>query len=386
VASVDAIPAAVFSPAGEGRPGRRSDAIPLNVGDTWLPPIPGARMEDLSESDHPGLHRYADPHGVPELLDALVAKLRTSNGIACERESVLVTAGATGALACAVSVCAEPEEEVLILSPFWPLIRGIVQAQRARPVEVPFYDRVASAEEAVGTVAERLSPRSVALYVSTPSNPTGRVIPEDWLAALAEFARRENLWLLSDEVYEDYVYRGKHVSLARFAPERTFSVFSFSKAYGMAGHRVGYLSGPTPAVAAAEKVATHTFYAAPTAAQMAALRTLELGRGWLERARKLYREAGEDAARALGLPPPEGGTFLFLDLRERLDARGIDGFLEDALAEGVALARGAACGTAYGDFARLCYTAAPPERVATAARRLARLLERMPSRPSARSA
>jgi N-succinyldiaminopimelate aminotransferase len=371
---VERIPASVYwskLPDGEVPPAR---VVPLNVGDTWLPPVPGARMEDLAEAAYPDLHRYAHPRGVPELVEALVEKLRARNGLACTPESVLVAAGATGALACAVGAIADPGDEVLILAPFWPLIRGISQALRAEPVEVPFYDRVASAEEAVAAVRARLSPRSVALYVSTPSNPTGRVLPAEWLEALAGLARRENLWLLSDEVYEDYVYRGEHVSLGRFAPERTFSVFSFSKAYGMAGHRVGYLAGPADAVAAAEKVGTHTFYAAPTAAQRVALRALEVGEAWLEKARRAYREAGEDAAAALGLPPPEGSTFLLLDLRRRLGPRGIDAFLEECLRRGVALARGAACGEDYAGFARLSFTAAPPPDVADAVRRIAPLV------------
>jgi N-succinyldiaminopimelate aminotransferase len=371
VRSIDRIPGAVFSPAGAPL-GDAPDVVPLHVGDTWMPPIPGARMEDLREKDHPGLHRYAEPRGIPKLLDAVSEKLRARNGIACEPGSVVVTAGATGALACAVAACVEPDEEVLILAPFWPLIRGIVRTFRGCPVEVPFFDRVGDADQAVAAVEDRISPRTVALYVSTPSNPTGRILPESWLVRLAELARRHDLWLFSDEVYEDYVYRGKHVSIARFAPERTVSVFSFSKAYGMAGHRVGYLSAPPELASAAEKVVTHTFYQAPTAAQEAAVRALEVGAPWLAEARRAYREAGEDAASILGLPPPEGGTFLFLDLRGH--PGGVAAFVGEALREGVALARGAACGEAYEDFARMSFTAAPPDRVAAAVRRLAPLL------------
>ncbi|MEN8185347.1 MAG: pyridoxal phosphate-dependent aminotransferase, partial [Myxococcota bacterium] len=290
VGSIDRIPPAVFSPVGQPLAGTR-DLVPLNVGDTWMPPLEGARMQDLLEADHPELHRYTDPRGLPALLEGVTEKLRERNGIDCDPASVVITAGATGALACAVASCVEPGEEVLILAPFWPLIRGIVHTFRGRPVEVPFFDRVGSADDAVAAVEAKLSSRTVALYVSTPSNPTARVLPEEWLVRLAELARRENLWLFSDEVYEDFVYRGKHVSLARFAPERTVSVFSFSKAYGMAGHRVGYLCAPPELASAAEKVVTHTCYQAPTAAQFAALRALELGGAWLQRARRSYPQA-----------------------------------------------------------------------------------------------
>jgi N-succinyldiaminopimelate aminotransferase len=366
------MPGGVYAPS--VRRGAVDGACPLNVGDTWMEPFVGGRMEDLRQADHPGLNRYSPPRGLPALVDALVEKLRSRNRLPCERSSVLVAGGATGALSTAVGMLAAPGEEVLILAPFWPLIRGIVQSFRATPAEVPFYDRVDSAEAAVAAVRARLTARSVALYVSTPSNPTGRVIPSDWLETLADFARREDLWLISDEVYEDYLYAGEHVSVARFAPERSLTAFSFSKAYGMAGIRTGYLVGPAEAVAHAEKIATHTFYCAPTAGQIAGLRALSDGGPWIEQARRSYRGVAVETAAALGLPPPQGSTFHFVDVSRHLDDRGIAGFLEDCLDDGVALAPGASCGEAYGEWVRLCYTAAPPEAVIAAVNKLAERL------------
>jgi len=363
------MPAAVYAPT--ARAAVRRDVCPLNVGDTWMEPFVGGRMEDIHQRDHPGVNRYSPPKGLPDLVDAIVEKVRTRNGIACERESVLVAAGATGALCTAIGMLADPADEVLILAPFWPLIRGIVQAFRATPVEVPFFDRVDSVEAAVEAVRERITDRSVALYVSTPSNPTGRVLPRAWLEALAELARRHDLWLISDEVYEDFVYDGEHVSIGAFAPERCLSTYSFSKAYGMAGFRIGYLVGPGAAVTQAEKIATHTFYCAPTAGQIAGLHALRDGREWVERARERYRAVGAETAALLGLPPPQGSTFHFVDVSRHLSETGIAGFLEACYDDGVALAPGASSGAAYESWVRLCYTAAPPEQVIAAVRKLA---------------
>lgn len=369
--ATEAMPGAVFSPIAHRMSQVPGGVVPLHVGDTFMEPFAGARMEDLRERDFPGLHRYCETRGVPELVLAIAEKARTKNALPAGPESVLVTAGATGALGASVASVTSPGDEVLILAPYWPLIRGIVEAFRATPVEVPFYDRVEGADEAVAAVAEHLSPRTSALYVSTPSNPTGRVLPVDWLEALAGWAAREGLWLLSDEVYEDYAFRGEHVSLGRFAPERTFSVFSFSKAYGMAGNRTGYVVGPPDAITQAQKISTHTAYAAPTSGQVAGLRALHEGAPWIERARAVYEEVGREAAARLGFDAPEGGTFLFFDVADRLDERGIWGFLEDCVTDGVALAPGPSCGAAYGSWVRLCYTAAPPEVVLDAVDRLA---------------
>jgi N-succinyldiaminopimelate aminotransferase len=370
------MPGAVYSPFADRMADHPGPLYPLHVGDTWMEPFEGGRMESIRAAEHPGMHRYSDTRGLPTLIDALVDKVRARNGLPCERESVLVGAGATGSLATAVGAVAAPGDEVLILSPFWPLIRGIVQTFRARPVEVPFYDRVDSAEAAVEAVRERLSDRSVALYVSTPSNPTGRVLAESWLVALAELARSENLWLLSDEVYEEYVYSGRHVSMGRFAPERTISAFSFSKTYGMAGNRVGYLVAPPALVEQARKIGTHTFYHAPTATQIAAERALRDGGRWVDEAREHYRAVGEKTAAALGLPAPEGSTFLFVDVSTRLDERGLQGFLADCFEQGVLVAPGRSAGRDYASWVRLCYTAVPPEQMAEAAARLARCLGR----------
>jgi aspartate/methionine/tyrosine aminotransferase len=372
--AVAAMPAAVYTPFDLSRhPG---PLFPLHVGDTWMEPAPGARLEDLREADFPGLHRYGPTGGIAPLVDAIARKLREQNGLAVEREQVLVTAGATSGLACAVSALCDPGEEVLICAPFWPLIRGIVRAQRGTPVEVPFFDRVATAAEAVAALDARVTPRTVAVYFSNPSNPSGRVLAPDQVEALAGWARARDLWILSDEVYEEFVYRGEHVSTARFAPERTLSAFSFSKTYGMAGNRVGYLAGPAAAIAEAHKVSVHSAYHAPTAAQLAALRALEGGAEWVKGARESYARVGREAAALLGLPAPEGSCFLFVDAAARLDERGLPGFLADCFADGVVVAPGASAGEAYGSWVRLCYTVLPPDAALEGVQRLARRLGR----------
>jgi N-succinyldiaminopimelate aminotransferase len=375
-ASVTAMPGAVYSPFADRLLDHPGPLYPLHVGDTWLEPAEGMRMQDIVSADHPALHQYCDTRGLPELVEVLTETARRRSGLPWERESVLVTAGATAGLGCTVGALAAPGEEVLILAPFWPLIRGIVQAAGASPVEVPFYDRVDSAAAAVEAVRARASERTVALYVSSPSNPTGRVLPAAWLEALAELARREDWWLLSDEVYQDFVYAGEHVPLAPLAPERTISAYSFSKAYGMAGNRVGYLVGPAECIAEAQKLGTHSFYNAPVPCQVAALRALELGASWQQSAREQYREVGAAAAELLGLPAPAGSTFLFVNAAAALDERGLPGLLEDCFEQGVLVAPGSSSGSDYADWVRLCYTVMPPEPTLEGVARLARLLGR----------
>ena len=374
-AGTAAMPGAIYSALADKIAQIDGPIFPLHVGDTFMEPLEGARLENQTVAKHRwGMHKYTRPQGHAPLIDALVDKCRSRNRLSVERAGITVTAGATAGLAAVMGALCNPGDEVLILAPFWPLIRGHVQCFRGVPVEVPFYDRVDSVEAAVEAVRERITDRSIALYVSSPSNPTGVVLPEEWLQALAELAREHDLWLLSDETYEDYAYQGEHVSIGRFAPERSITAFSFSKAYGMAGNRVGYLAAPDDISGQIRKISTHTYFSAPTGGQLSALYALEHGQGWIDNAFQLYKAAGEDAADVLGVPRPGGSTFLFLNLQHRLDDRGVFGFLEDCLDDGLLLAPGPSFGEDYADWVRVCFTSAPPEAVADAVRRLARRL------------
>ena len=369
---VAALQGGVFSRLAHRIAALEGEIYPLHVGDTWMEPMRGARMEDLRVDALPGLHRYTRPMGHPRLVAAASRRW----DVAPER--ILVSAGATGGLSAAAGALLALDDEVLILAPYWPLIPGIVSTRGGRPVAVPYYDRP-------GSVAERLAPylteRTVALYLNTPSNPTGRVLPAAELAELAAFARAHGLWVWSDEVYEDYVYEGEHVPMRHLAPERTLTALSFSKAWGMAGNRCGVLLGPEDAAVMQQirKQSIHSFYAASTSSQLAAAAALESDFSWVRHARDQYRAAGRSAAAALGLPAPEGGTFLFVDVAAQLptpDADGLHAFCVACLEGNLIVAPGSSCGPTYGDHIRLCFTSAPPDVVARGVTVLAELLGR----------
>lgn len=372
--SVDDISGAVYSALAHRLASYPGEVYPLHVGDTWKEPAAGCRMEDLTVAEYPGMHRYAAPQGMPALIDAIVEQTRARSGAATERENVLVATGATGGLGAVAGAIVAPGDEVLLLAPHWPLISGIIRSFHGVPVEVPFFGRADGPETALEAVREKLTARTVALYLNTPSNPTGKIIPRPWIEALVAWAQSEDLWIISDEVYEDYVYAGEHTYCRPLAPERTFAAHSFSKAYGMAGNRCGHIVGPSAAMPELRKIGLHSFYSTPTASQIAALRVLRgPGAAWVAEARESYRQAGEQAARRLGLEPPQGSTFLFLDVADRLDERGLGGFLEDCVERGLFVAPGPSFGP-YPTHVRVCFTAAPPAVVARGIEALAAVL------------
>ena len=362
--SLERIEGQVYSKLAHRLENLRGEVYPFHVGDTWREPPEGCRMENLTVAEYPGMHRYTSPHGMPALLDALVERTRARTGVATERENLLITAGATGGLGAVAGAIVAPGDEVLVLAPHWPLIGGIVSSFHGRPIAVPFLDLMtgeATPEEVTARLDAHAGERAIALYLSTPNNPSGRILPARTLETLVEWASRRDLWILADEVYEDVEFSGSHVWTLPLAPERTFAAHSFSKAYGMAGNRCGYVVGPKAVKSDLRKVSTHTFYSTPTAAQIAALRALGAsGDRWLGEARAEYAQIAAAAARRLGLPAPEGSTFLFFDVAPYLDGRALEDLLADLADQGLLLAPGPSFGP-YPTHVRLCYTATPPE-------------------------
>ncbi len=370
-AEIRATPGSIFSRLVERARGSGRRVLPLHIGDTYLEAPAGCRMQDLDCAAIDGLHRYAPVEGLSALLERVAGTVAQRQGVPTEAGDVLVTAGATGGLGAIFGAITEPGDEVLVPAPYWPLITGVIRGAHARPVAVDTLD-VVDGSALVERLAAALTPRTVALYVNTPNNPTGKMLPASTLGALAAFARANDLWLVADEVYEDYAYAAPHVPLRPLAPERTFSVHSFSKAYGMAGNRCGFVVSPPELTAELRKISVHAFYATPTAAQHAALRAMSgPGERFVAEARATYLAAGAALAQTLGVASPEAGTFLFLELSGR--ALSATGILEACAGEGLLLAPGSGFGP-YPDHARMCFTARPAAEIAAAGEILARHL------------
>lgn len=352
----------------------------LNVGDTYLDPMPVARAEAQLSAGRPRLHNYAPVQGEPALLDAIIERTRRSRGIQLDKQNVQVMSGATGGFTVALTALLEPGDEVIILAPFWPLIRGIVRSRSGTAVEVPFYDRIGQPGfDAEAVLEAAITPRTVAVYVNSPNNPSGRVLSEDVSAAIARVVNRHDLWLLTDEAYEELWYSERRPPLwaREDLRQRSVACHTLSKSYAMAGSRIGFTHGPAEVMGAIRGVQTFLTYCAPRPLQVGAARALNEGDDWLEDVRALYAQTSRRAAEALGLPAPEGGTFLFFDAAPHFrSGEDLNGFLRRCLDAGVLLTPGSASGKDYETWARLCFTAVPPAELDDALTRLSKLLGR----------
>lgn len=381
-AAADAVPLSIFQRLYE-RLGRfQGDIIPLQIGDTHL--MPPVRLPDVDLGGARELYAYAPPQGWAPLIERLVEKVRARNKIQITPDGLQISCGATHALSCAVGALLDPGDEIILLSPHWPLIKGIAQSRCVTPIEVPFTQPLIAGADPEAVLEGVVTPRTSAIYLSTPNNPDGLVLDQRTLEAIAHVALHHDLWVLADEVYEDYVYDGEHRSIASLPgmAERTITVFSFSKSYAQAGLRVGYAAGPPAAMAAIRKMANHSVYNVPQAMQKAALCAFERGDEFLASARTRYR-AVRDRARSLIAAPcgdPNGATYLFLDLRRwSTDEPCAMAVLERIAEAGVLLAPGAPFGEMYGQYARLCFTAVDEPRLEEGIARINRVLAELPT-------
>ncbi len=349
------VPASIFARLREHLARFPGDVIPLQIGDTHLPPPAGLAEVEWAAMSPADLYAYGSPNGWTPLVEAIAEKARRNNGIEITVAGVQVTVGATHALSCAVQALCDPGDELILVTPHWPLIRGIALGFNVVPLEVSLPD-----------IEAAITPRTSAIYLATPNNPDGAMRSREQLAAIARLAARHDLWLLSDEVYEDYGYDATHVSLASLpgALERTVTVFSFAKSYAQAGLRVGYALGPDGVISTIKKLVNHSVYNVPVAMQRAALGALQHGAGFLAGARASYIAARDRARARLTAPAdsPPGGAYLWVDFR------GFTGddcmpILERCAANGVLLAPGTAFGDRCGGFARLCFTGVTPARL-----------------------
>ena len=187
---------------------------------------------------------YVQTTGIPRLRELIAAKLRDRNGIPIDDvEDVLVTNGGIHGLYIICLSLLEPGDEVLIPDPEWPPAAGNILAARGVPVGYRLHEANGWRSD-LDEVEAKITPKTRILYLNSPNNPTGGVLTRADLERLAAIARKHDLWVISDEAYEDVVFDGEHVSIASMPGmyERTIPLYTFSKSYAMTGLRLGYVA------------------------------------------------------------------------------------------------------------------------------------------------
>ena len=261
--------------------------------------------------------RYAPSSGIPELRQAILAKAREKNGIPCDDESAIVVNGGMQGLFAAFATLLDPGDEVLMFSPYWTPIMDLIAYHQAKAILVP--TDAARREGLAKTLARLTTSRTKVLYWNCPNNPTGDVFSRREVEEVAEFARRGNLAVISDEAYEDLVYEGEaNVAIASLPGmyERTITTFTLSKSYSMTGWRLGYVIAPARYQSAVKTVVLYSTNGVSTPTQWAAVEALSRGTEFVAEWKAGYRSRRDRLVaglRAAGftLESPRAALYLF---------------------------------------------------------------------------
>ena len=356
------------------------DVISLGIGEpdfTTPEPILQAGICSLQT----GETHYTSNSGILELRRALAAQLQRLYGVQYDPvNEMVITVGVSEALYLALTAVLNPGDEVIIPTPCFVSYQAEAVLAGGTPVEVPtrMEDEFVLTPEALRAA---ITPRTRALLISYPSNPTGATAARETLMEIAHIAEEHDLVVISDEVYDQLVYGRPHVCFASLPgmQSRTLLLGGFSKNYAMTGWRIGYAAGPAGLIQGLLRIHQYTIMSAPTTAQAAALQAVLHGEAHVEQMRQEYdrrRRLIVSGMNQLGLPTfePHGAFYAF----PKVALTGMDDetFAQKLLdEERVAVIPGSAFGPGGEGFVRCSYATAY-EKIEEALRRLDRFMRR----------
>jgi len=338
--------------------------IRLEVGEPSFP-TPAHIVEAAVEFARKGQVKYTATAGILSLRERLVAKLDRVNGIKAGVENINCTVGGVGGIAAAIAALIEPGEEVLLPDPAWPNYR--LMLAWAHGVLVPYPCPPSNKFLPDPREIEKLiTPRTKLIIINSPCNPTGALFPRRLLNELVDLAVKHNLYLLSDECYDEVILDGEHHSPASWCTDgRVISVFTFSKTYAMTGWRVGYVVANEKISDSITKILESNSSCLPTVCQMAAQAALDGPREPLRQMVDAYRErrdlcVGLLEEAGLLISRPQGAFYIMADVSgSGLDSRE---FAFDLVkTKKVAIAPGTAFGESARGAARISLASSPED-------------------------
>ena len=360
------------------------DVIFLTVGDPDQrapEPVIGATIEALRRNRT----GYSPIIGYPQVRAAVAARFERRTGRPCSAENVVLTPGTQGGLFCALHCLAGPGDEVILPEPIYGPYQGVIGASGAHMVNVPLRAERGFHPD-LDSLARAVTPRTRLIWINSPHNPTGAVFTAEEIAGIAELCRERDLWLLSDEVYEDLAFARPHVSpwsLPEMA-KRTIVVSSLSKSHAMAGFRFGWVIGPPALSRHLFNFLLCMYFGGPAFIQDGALAALDRELPEVAALREAYRHRAlllsgilADAPNCRAIPP-EGGMFVLFDVRG--SGLGAEDFARGLLEEeNVALLPCDGFGPSAVGHLRIALTA-PERRLEEAGRRIVRFARRCPAK------
>lgn len=284
--------------------------------------VPEQIKQVAVENIEAGFNHYTPTQGIPELRERLSQDLTARN---IQFEDLFITSGVSGGILLAFMTLLNPGDEVLIADPYFVMYKHLVNLVGGKPVFVDTYpDFKLTAER----IEKHLTPKTKMIALNTPSNPTGVTLSEEEVKQIAELLKGKDIVVLSDEIYDQFIYDGAQASVGRYHP-LTLTMGGFSKTYGMTGWRLGYTAGPKEMIQEMVKLQQFSFVCAPSFAQKAGVAAMDFPMNGKIQDYKRKRDWVYDELKDhFNIVKPGGAFYLFPEAPNK-DA---DAFVQKALA------------------------------------------------------
>lgn len=303
-----------------------------------------------------GFTSYTIGAGIPELREALSQKFKKENNLDTSPDEIIATSGASEALEIAIASLVNPGDEVLIPNPGFVSYSALTEIMGGKTIDIPPGQDL---NIQPNDVLEKITPKTKALVLNSPSNPTGAVQPKDNIKAFAEIADDHNITIISDEVYEHFVYEGEHVSPAQYT-DNVITVNAVSKTFSMTGWRLGYIAARSEYIEQMLKVHQYVQACASSISQRAALAAIT---GPMEPVYKMHGEFKKrrdlllDGLSSIGIKceKPHGAFYAFPEVSDSME------ITEKLVSNGVIVVPGTAFGENGEDHIRISYATSTPQ-------------------------
>ena len=353
------------------------DLVKLHIGDTYLAPPYYLPIENNFMGNNEGFNRYCDTFGIHALRQALSEKVNNDNQLRASPNQILMTCGATNALNTSVQTLINPGEDVIVLTPTWPFFMGMVTIAGGNVIEAPLYTRLYDEPELdiLEYLEHHKTGSTVAIYLNTPNNPSGKVLNLSQLQQIADFAKKNRLWIISDEAYDGMTYDNhNHISIGSLPAmyNQIISIFTFSKVFMFSGLRLGYIVTAESTIKNLNKMMVHQLYSPATISQQMMVDPVQNRAQWRNEFVMHCKELRDFFIANLKISPqiPEGSYYLFFSIKEHLNGRDYWEVIDECLEKGVSIAPGNDFGKDFSDYVRICFTGENPERLELAIDRL----------------
>lgn len=329
------------------------DAINLSLGEPDFD-TPEHIRNAVKKALNEGFTHYTPNKGILELREAISCKLADENKVEADPESIIVTVGASEALHISIQALINRGDEVLIPDPGFLSYDPCVKLAEGKtvPVELQEEDEFQMTAQ---NVLEKVTGKTKAIILNSPANPTGAVMKKEDIRGIAEIAEDNNIFLMSDEIYEKIIYDGKHHSPGRYT-DNTITINGFSKTYAMTGFRIGYVAAKPEITEEMLKIHQYNTACASSLSQIAALEALTGPQNCVDEMRSEFKRKRDIVVKRLNemgieIKAPEGAFYVFPGIYNSVE------FVNEAVKNGVVIVNGSGFGKCGKGHFRISYAA-----------------------------